>query len=250
MILVATDVAARGIDVNNLTHVINYALPQDPEAYVHRIGRTGRAGNEGTAITFVTPQEYRSLSYIMRMVGTKIRKQQVPQVKDIVSHKRKRITQKVQEIINAGDLSYYKDMVDAIIGTTDKDMALAALLKYSFGAELDANAYEDIQDTYSGRRETINNNGTTRLFIAMGRKDKVTAEKLVQIIERETTIDPHKIISVDVLEAFSFINVPFEEAEVILRTLKEKRSSLIVKKALPRKPGQGGGQQGKFQRRY
>lgn len=86
-ILVATDVAARGIDVNDLSHVINYAIPQEAESYVHRIGRTGRAGKEGTAITFITPQEYRRLLQIQRIVKTEIRKEQVPEVKDVIQAK-------------------------------------------------------------------------------------------------------------------------------------------------------------------
>jgi len=84
-ILIATDVASRGIDVNNLTHVINYSLPHDPESYVHRIGRTGRAGNEGTAITFITPSEYKRLMFIQRFAKTDIKKSSVPKVKDIDS---------------------------------------------------------------------------------------------------------------------------------------------------------------------
>ncbi|MFQ5900631.1 MAG: DEAD/DEAH box helicase, partial [Thermodesulfobacteriota bacterium] len=89
--LVATDVAARGIDVNNLTHVINYSLPQDPESYVHRIGRTGRAGNEGTAITFITPIEYKQLMFIQRIAKTDIKKSKIPGVKDIIKAKKKKI---------------------------------------------------------------------------------------------------------------------------------------------------------------
>ena len=87
-ILVATDVAARGIDVQDLSHVINYALPQDPEAYVHRIGRTGRAGKEGTAITFITPEKYRKLQYIRKSAKTDIRKAKLPGVKDVINTKK------------------------------------------------------------------------------------------------------------------------------------------------------------------
>ncbi|MBU1078686.1 MAG: DEAD/DEAH box helicase, partial [Spirochaetes bacterium] len=83
-ILVATDVAARGIDIIDLTHVINYSLPQDPESYIHRIGRTGRAGKQGTAITFITPSEYRQLMLIERVAKTSIEKASLPNVKDIV----------------------------------------------------------------------------------------------------------------------------------------------------------------------
>jgi len=83
-VLVATDVAARGIDVSNLTHVINYSLPHDPESYVNRIGRTGRAGKQGTAITFITPSEYRKLMFIQRIAKTDIKKSKVPNIKDII----------------------------------------------------------------------------------------------------------------------------------------------------------------------
>lgn len=87
-VLVATDVAARGIDVQDLTHVINYALPNDPQAYVHRIGRTGRAGKQGIAITFITPAEYRRLQYIKQAAKTDIRKAELPKVKDVIQTKK------------------------------------------------------------------------------------------------------------------------------------------------------------------
>src|SRR3989338_1025575 len=87
-VLVATDVAARGIDVEDLTHVINYSLPQDPESYVHRIGRTGRAGKSGTAITLITPSEYRKLISIQKMANATITKQTVPNVKEVMESKK------------------------------------------------------------------------------------------------------------------------------------------------------------------
>ena len=85
-ILVATDVAARGIDVGNLTHVINYSLPQDSESYVHRIGRTGRAGKQGTAITFVSPSEFRGLNNLMRDIKVEIKRETLPSPQDIVEN--------------------------------------------------------------------------------------------------------------------------------------------------------------------
>ncbi len=87
-IMVATDVAARGIDVSNLTHVINYSLPQDSESYVHRIGRTGRAGNQGTAITFISHAEYRQFVSMRKAVGGDIRKEEIPSVQDVIALKK------------------------------------------------------------------------------------------------------------------------------------------------------------------
>jgi ATP-dependent RNA helicase DeaD len=109
-ILVATDVAARGIDVQDLTHVINYALPQDPESYVHRIGRTGRAGKEGTAITFITPEEYRKLQYIKKSAKTDIRKARLPGVKDVINTKKLRIQSDLAEIITSRPQTEYLEM--------------------------------------------------------------------------------------------------------------------------------------------
>ena len=99
-ILVVTDVASRGLDITGLSHVINYALPQDPESYVHRIGRTGRAGKSGTAITFMTPSEYRKLTFIQRVAKTDIKKASLPNVKTIIEAKKTRIYEKIQSTIN------------------------------------------------------------------------------------------------------------------------------------------------------
>ncbi|MFR9660428.1 MAG: DEAD/DEAH box helicase, partial [Rikenellaceae bacterium] len=98
-IMVATDVAARGIDVNNLTHVINYALPQDSESYVHRIGRTGRAGNQGTAITFITRGEMRQFGWIKRDVKAEIKREELPTAQDIIAMKRNKIKDDLRDII-------------------------------------------------------------------------------------------------------------------------------------------------------
>jgi len=150
MILVATDVAARGIDVNNLTHVINYSLPQDPEAYVHRIGRTGRAGKGGTAITFVTPDEFRRLSSIQRIAGTDIRREKVPTIKKIIDMKKAKVTDELMKIVKANDLDFYKELADSIIGQdVDRETALAALLKYTLAHEFDTSNYTDVKEVFS-----------------------------------------------------------------------------------------------------
>ena len=94
-ILVATDVAARGIDIEKLTHVVNWSLPHDPESYVHRVGRTGRAGNAGTAITLVTPDEYRKLFRFKRAAGAGFKKGKVPAIADVIGAKRDRISSRI-----------------------------------------------------------------------------------------------------------------------------------------------------------
>ena len=102
-ILVATDVAARGIDVSNLTHVINYSIPQEAESYVHRIGRTGRAGHKGIAITFVTPREARTLAQIKRVTKTDIKRESIPNVTEILNAKEEALVAYIDEIIKEED---------------------------------------------------------------------------------------------------------------------------------------------------
>nr|WP_157205751.1 MULTISPECIES: DEAD/DEAH box helicase [Methanothermococcus] len=151
-ILVATDVAARGIDVNNLTHVINYALPQDPESYVHRIGRTGRAGNQGTAITFIEPGEYRKLSYIKKIAKADIRKGQLPQVDDVINAKKSKIKNEIESIIESGDYNEYLKLAQDMLNVDDAEKVLAALLKYSFQDELNKEKYNEIREVRTDKR--------------------------------------------------------------------------------------------------
>jgi ATP-dependent RNA helicase DeaD len=131
-ILVATDVAARGIDVQSLTHVINYSLPQDPESYVHRIGRTGRAGKEGIAITFITPQEYRKLQFIQKGAKTDIRRGRLPRVKDVIKTKKLRIQADLKDIAESRPGSEYLTMSRELLKMNEPEIILAALIQYSF----------------------------------------------------------------------------------------------------------------------
>ena len=143
-ILVATDVAARGIDISGLTHVINFSLPQNPEAYIHRIGRTGRAGAEGTAITFVSHYEYRKLNFIKRIAGTEIRREELPEVDEIIGAKKGRLKAQVETAIaSKAHLAYIEDAKTVASGVSTLD-ALAALLSISFGEHFDSARYGTI----------------------------------------------------------------------------------------------------------
>lgn len=231
-ILVATDVAARGIDIINLTHVINYSLPQDPESYVHRIGRTGRAGKQGIAITFITPSEYRNLVFIKKIAKTDIRKAKLPEIDDIINTKKDRIREDLLSIIENGEHLDYMDVSKKLLsGGRSAEEMLAAFLKYTMKDEFDRSSYSEI------RNVSVDRQGTTRLFIAMGEKDRMTKKKLVEMICSETGIPSSKIKDVSLFEKFSFITVPFEEAEIIIevfqRRSKGRRS--IIEKAKPGK---------------
>lgn len=221
-ILVATDVAARGLDVANLTHVINYSLPQDPESYVHRIGRTGRAGQEGTAITFITPREYKRLMFIQRIAKTDIKKLRIPSVKEIIKSKKRKIYDDLATILNDEIDAKYYNWAKKLLEGNDPGVILAAVLNYCFEEEIDPNAYGEITEI-GGKGKQINMQGKTRLFVALGKKDKMNAKKLVKLIMDRVDVKPKHITDIQVMDKYSFITVPFKKAEKIVAGFKKKK---------------------------
>lgn len=131
-LLIATDVAARGLDIENVSHVINYDIPQDPESYVHRIGRTGRAGKTGLAITLVTPWEFKQLKLIERVIKKRIRRKEVPTVAEIAEKQRNSIKEQLGQIINGGKLGSYREILEDLMEDYDLLDLAAAALKLSF----------------------------------------------------------------------------------------------------------------------
>ncbi len=215
-ILVATDVAARGIDVQDLTHVINYALPQDPESYVHRIGRTGRAGKEGIAVTFITPSEYRKLQFIKRGAKTDIRKAMLPKVEDVIKAKKLRIMADLKDIVELAPKSEYIKMSKELLEGNEPENLLAAILQYTFQDELSKESYTEIADA------VVDTKGKTRLFVTQGKQDGLTRNKLVNFIKTKCNITRDKIRDIQILDKFSFITLPFHEAEIVLSFFKKR----------------------------
>lgn len=235
-VLVATDVAARGIDVSNLSHVINYALPQDPESYVHRIGRTGRAGKEGTAITFITPSEYKKLMFIQRFAKTDIKKQKLPRVKDIIKSKKRKIYNDLSEILNGEIDEKYHNWAKRLLEGNNPTEILAALLNYCFEEELNPDSYGEIKEIGAKGRQ-LDKQGKTRLFVALGKKDKMTARKLADLITRRIPMQSREISDIQVMDKFSFITVPFEKAEKIIISFKEKGRKPLITHVKKKKEG-------------
>lgn len=128
-ILVATDVAARGLDITGVTHVYNFDIPQDPESYVHRIGRTGRAGNKGLAVTFVTPREIGHLRTIENLTRRKIQRKPIPTIKDAIEGQRRIAMQKLLEIIEKGDFKGYQPIAEELLAEYDSVALVSGALK-------------------------------------------------------------------------------------------------------------------------
>ena len=237
-VLVATDVAARGIDINDLSHVINYSLPQNPESYVHRIGRTGRAGKEGIAITFVSREEHRQLHHIKRISKADIRKEKMPEINQIIELKRSRINDDLQGLISEGQYDDYLPMAEELLDGETPVEVIAALIKHAFGSQLDASNYREIKQVNmrDGRK------GSVRLFIARGSEGGMTKDKIVDFISDEASVEPGCLSDVRLFDKFTFANVEGEDAEVILHAFKKRargRRPLVVE-AKPRENSGGG----------
>lgn len=268
-VLVATDVAARGIDVDNLTHVINYSIPQDPESYVHRIGRTGRAGKSGIAVTLITHSEYRKLISIQRIANAKITKQKVPNVADVIESKKQRIKSSLAEIVAAGNFADLEAIASDILKENpDPKTAIAALLKMAFKDQLNESNYNEINElgTYkknkdfdyddNGKggyrpigdqnRSYVDRKGTARLFIAKGRADNMDPRKLVDFIQKETGVDQRHIDDVKILDNFSFFAASFEDAEKILQAFQKQSTGgrSLVSRAKDKDQEGGGRREG------
>ncbi len=242
--LVATDVAARGIDINNLSHVINYSLPQDPESYIHRIGRTGRAGNQGTAVTFVTPDEFSKLGFIKRITKASIQRKEVPAVEAIVDARMERINSEIRALMELSDdkKGSFHSWADTLLADVEPRKIVASVLKYSFGKVLDKNSYKKL--TPVGRHSVkehifTETDGRTRLYIAKGRSSNFTKRSLVEFIVKKADTPMKLIDNVEVFDNFSFITVPFAEAEHIIAKLKQSGDNHrpLAEKA---KPSAGG----------
>ena len=242
-ILVATDVAARGIDVSNLTHVINYAIPQEAESYVHRIGRTGRAGQKGIAITFVTPREAKKLSQIKKVTKTDIKRESIPNVKEILNAKKEALKAWVEEIIKEKDYVSYVNIAKNLLEGKNPTEVLASVLRHVYEDEFLEENYSDIADVQ------VKIEDKTRLFIALGSKDGYNVGRLLDLLNKKAKTPGRKVKDIKILDKYSFITVPLQEAEYILRALNSKKDSKpLVEEATGGRASGGGNKEGKKSR--
>jgi len=219
-ILVATDVAARGIDVDNVEAVFNYDVPQDDEYYVHRIGRTGRAGREGKAFTLVTGREIYKLKDIMRYCKTKIKARQILSINDVTSVKAGKILDKASVLIQDEDLGRMISIIEERVNNEDYTSLelAAAFLKMALGN--DSYKEEDETSVIDDFGDTGAEEGMVRLFINLGKNQKVKPGDILGAIAGETGMPGKLIGSIDMYDKYTFVEVPREYASEVIQVMK------------------------------
>ena len=258
-VLVATDVAARGIDINGLTHVVNYSLPFDAATYVHRIGRTGRAGATGNAITFVRPEERRRLEYlrnaVRRAAKGEMKEGTIPSVDDVLDTKRARMLDQLKTrlgiyVVNKIELTendaavertasthiavdaVYTKMAEDLCAEQDAKEVLAGVLSAWYGKSLDKSHYGEIREYKGGKparggkggRDFVPDPNQKRLYVQLGKRDGYNARALAAYFSGLLHIPGNKVDRIEVTQNFSLLSLPKESAEKVLQMAKDDRS--------------------------
>ncbi|MCO5994216.1 DEAD/DEAH box helicase [Actinoallomurus rhizosphaericola] len=259
-LLIATDVAARGLDIEQLTHVVNYNVPSAPESYVHRIGRVGRAGREGVAITLAEPREHRMLKAIERQTKQRITVQKVPTVADLRARRFDLTRAALRESLLEDDLEHFLAIVEPLAEEFDvMEVALAAVkLAYdSSGATVDEEeipevAYKPGRDGRDGRERRDGGRrdrrgrgpaqGMTRLFVGAGRSAGIRPQDLVGAIAGESRLAGRDIGTIEIADRFSLVEIPEGAADDVIKALRRttikgrKPTVRRERDAAPRRP--------------
>ncbi|QCX34449.1 DEAD/DEAH box helicase [Caloramator sp. E03] len=217
-ILVATDVAARGIDVENIDMVFNFDMPQDEEYYVHRIGRTARAGKTGRAFTFVSGKDFYKLKDIQRYTKTKIMRKEIPTIGDVEEIKNNALIEKIKATIEEGGIEKYTNIAEKLLDEEYNSLDVcAALLKMLVKKdERPLNDEDDFDFENTGGAP-----GMARLFINVGRRNNITPKNIVGAIAGETGLPGKLIGTIDVYDKYTFVEVPKEYAREVIRIMKD-----------------------------
>ena len=210
-ILVATDVAARGLDVNNLTHVLNHKLPDQIENYTHRSGRTGRAGNKGISIALVNGKEKGRLKAIERIIKKKFVETKVPTGKEICQNQLMHLIDKVHNIeVNESEINDFLPSIYEKLEDLSREELIQKFVSLEFNQFL--SYYENSQDlndlsARSNSRARATDENMTRFFINIGRKDSLNPAKLIGLINDQNIGDKIEIGAIDILDTFSFFEI-------------------------------------------
>jgi ATP-dependent RNA helicase DeaD len=226
-LLVGTDVAARGLDIPDVTHVINYDLPPDAESYVHRIGRTGRAGQSGEAITLVTPGERRQLGMIEYGIHRRIQPLRLPTDAQIAERRRAAFRDEVLKILDAGELDPFIELVEDLAASRDiAEVAAAALKMASHKVQPQTRAKATMPATSAPRRapradRRVPDSAMTRLFLRVGKKHGVRPADVVGAIANEAGLSGDSIGDIDLYDTFAFVEVPTANASAVEAALNK-----------------------------
>ncbi len=252
-ILVATDVAARGIDVNELTHVINFNLPDDPEVYVHRSGRTGRAGNKGISIIISGGREARKVRDLEKLIASKIEPKNVPTGAEICEKRLISLIEKIENIeVDEELIEPYMETVNEKLANIDRDTLLKRFLTVEFNSFLeyykntkDITAEGDRGDRGDRADRTSNRRGGrdfSRFFINIGQKHNLRVPNLIGLINEQTRNRNIEIGKIEILRNFSFFEVDTQFESLVLESFKDAQRDgvdLDVQISKP-EPGRGG----------
>ena len=232
-ILVATDVAARWIDVNDVTHVVNYSLPENPEIYTHRIWRTARAGKTWTAITFISNSERRRIFFFENVIKAKIKREVLPSISEVIEAKKWNLVENVKSLIEEKDCRDYIDLSRELLEIeNDAEMIISALIKKFYWNQLKEENYAEIKQDFRTEKSSKSSSWENRLFVAKWRKSWISNPwDLLNFLWKETWISMKNAGKIEIFNDFSYINVPEYEAEIILQVFKQqnKRKPVVVK---------------------
>jgi ATP-dependent RNA helicase DeaD len=241
-LLVATDVAARGLDVDRLTHVVNYDVPSAPDSYVHRIGRVGRAGREGTAITLAEPRQYQLLKTIERATRRPIAIEQLPTLADLRARRLEQMRAALRKIVLEDDLDAFRAVLEPLsaeFGIYEVALAAAKLASEASGTASDEEELPEIDlaalEDRGGRRKATGRDqrrgrpagkgpagkGTTRLFVGTGRSSGVRPQDLVGVIARKSNLSGKEIGAIEIADRFSLVEVPEAAADDVVAALRQ-----------------------------
>ena len=222
-ILVATDVAARGIDISGLSHVVNYSLPFDTATYVHRIGRTGRAGTTGIAVTFVRPEERRKLGYFIKnaekATKKKLVEEKVPTVNEVLTLKETRVMNELKEKLDKNTpTEKFQNLTEEICKDQNPQEVVASLLSIMYGEKLSPKHYGKITTKDLGPR-----GDQTRIFVSLGKKDGFRARDLAEFFSNLLHIPGRMVDDIDVAQEFSLVSLPAAAAKKAIEMSRKNK---------------------------
>jgi ATP-dependent RNA helicase DeaD len=257
-LIVATDVAARGLDVEQLTHVVNYDVPSAPESYIHRIGRVGRGGRSGVAVTLAEPREHRMLKTIERVARVKIPVQKVPTVADLHARRLEATRAALEDVLAGGDLGHVGVVVEAL--TDEHDIVEVAMAAVKLAHEAVAGPEDDNEipdaavtsDQPGGRRArpgsaSSGGNGarrssgavsTSRIWVGAGRSSGVRPQDLVGAVAGETRLTGRDVGAIEIADSFALVEIPSDAVDEVLSALRATR--IKGKKVKVRRDREGG----------